>query len=65
MYFSPKTISPISLLEFGLHARSQKLIVICPDGYSRKGNVYIVCEHYNILQFSTLEEATMRHNFLS
>ena len=48
MYFVEGTKSPISLLEFGLYAQSGKLIVYCPDGFWRKGNVDIVCERYNI-----------------
>jgi hypothetical protein len=56
MYFAPGTISPISLLEFGLHAKSGKLLVCCPEGFQRKGNVDIVCERYKIQQFSSLYE---------
>jgi len=48
MYYAPNTISPISLLEMGLHANSGKMIVCCPEGYERKGNVDIVCNRYNI-----------------
>jgi hypothetical protein len=48
MYYLPNTMSPISLLEMGLHARSEKMIVCCPDGYERKGNVDIVCNWYQI-----------------
>jgi hypothetical protein len=44
MYFDPATKSPISLLELGLHASSGKLIVCCPHGFWRKGNVDIVCQ---------------------
>lgn len=50
MYLASNTISPISLLELGLHSRSGKLIVYCEEGYNRKGNVDIVCRKYNILQ---------------
>lgn len=57
MYFDPETKSPISLLELGLFAHSGKLIVICPQGFWRKGNVDIVCEKYGIKQVDTLEEA--------
>jgi hypothetical protein len=32
---------------------SKKLIVICPDGFWRKGNVEVVCSLYDI-HFSTL-----------
>lgn len=56
MYFDKNTESPITLLELGLHARSHKLIVVCPEGFWRKGNVDVVCNMYNILQVSTLEE---------
>lgn len=56
MYFAPGTKSPISLLELGLFARSGKLIVCCPDGFWRKGNVEIVCAKYNIVLFLSLDE---------
>jgi hypothetical protein len=36
MYFDPNTKSPISLLELGLNAREQKLVVLCPEGYWKK-----------------------------
>lgn len=52
MYLAPGTASPISLMELGLHAFSgtstAELIVCCPDGFARKGNVDIVCERYEI-----------------
>lgn len=57
MYFDPKTKSPISLLELGLHARSGKLKVVCSEGFWRKGNVDVVCKRFHIPQFTTLEEA--------
>jgi len=56
LYFAPTTKAPISLLEFGLHARSGKLVVCCPEGYWRKGNVDVVCQRYGIQQLSSLEE---------
>jgi hypothetical protein len=40
--------APISLLELGLHAKEGKMIVCCPDGYWRKGNVEIVCARFGI-----------------
>ena len=55
MYFSPATKAPISLLELGLGARTGKLIVCCPDGYWRKGNVDVVCRRYGIEQVDDLE----------
>lgn len=56
MYFDPATMSPISLLELGLYAASSKLIVCCPNGFWRKGNVDIICDRYDIVQVETLEE---------
>lgn len=60
MYFDPATQSPISMLELGLHAESGKLLVCCPEGFWRKGNVDIVCEKYGIEQFDTLEDLIER-----
>ena len=56
MYFDPTTKSPISLLELGLYAKSKKMIVCCPEGFWRKGNVDIVCHQYGIEQVKTLDE---------
>ncbi len=56
MYFDPASKSPISLLEFGLFGRTGKMIVCCPDGFWRKGNVDIVCNRYGILQVPTIED---------
>ena len=48
MYFAPATKAPITLLELGLAARSGKLVVCCPDGFWRKGNVEVVCDRYRV-----------------
>ncbi|TBU30587.1 hypothetical protein BD311DRAFT_754601 [Dichomitus squalens] len=57
IYLHPGTPSPISLLELGLSARDKgKVVVCCPDGFPRKGNVEIVCERYKIDLVETLEE---------
>jgi len=54
MYFDPKTQSPISLLELGLFAQTKKMLVCCPKGYWKKGNVDFVCRRYNIPQVDNL-----------
>ena len=54
VYFAPDTKAPITLLELGLFARSERLIVCCPDGYWRKGNVEVVCARYNVPLFDDL-----------
>ncbi|NBO22426.1 hypothetical protein EBU94_03670 [bacterium] len=56
MYFSPETKSPISLLELGLH-KEDNMIVCCPNGFWRKGNVEIVCHRYLIPLFGDLRES--------
>lgn len=54
MYFDPATKSPITLLELGLNARSGKLLVACPPGFWRRGNVQIVCQRLDIPLFEDL-----------
>lgn len=56
MYFAPETYAPITLLELGLFAASGKLLVCCPPGYWRKGNIDVVCARYGIPQLPTLSE---------
>jgi hypothetical protein len=58
MNFVPNTLSPISLLEFGLYARTGKLVVCCPADFWRKGNVDVVCQRYNVRQVANLEALT-------
>lgn len=40
--------SPISLLELGLYANTNKLIVFCTPNFYRWDNVRLTCEKYNI-----------------
>lgn len=56
MYFDPNTKSPISLLEFGLYAKSGKLVVCCQPGFWRRGNIDVVCRRYGVAQVDSLEE---------
>ncbi|MCB0641083.1 MAG: nucleoside 2-deoxyribosyltransferase domain-containing protein [Phaeodactylibacter sp.] len=56
MYIDPNTKAPITLLELGLHARSGKVLLCCPQGYWRKGNVDIVCARFGIPQYDTLDK---------
>lgn len=56
MYFAGNTMSPISLLEFGLYAQSNKMKVVVEENFWRKGNIDIVCEKYSVEQFKTLEQ---------
>jgi hypothetical protein len=56
MYFVPDTKSPISLLELGIYANSGKIVVCCPEGFWRKGNVEAVCEKYDIRMLDSLDD---------
>ena len=60
MNFLPGSQSPITLLELGLHVRSGKLLVVCPEEFYRHDNVRITCEKYGVPMFSSLEDA-VRH----
>ncbi len=53
----PETKSPISLLELGKFADSDKMIVCCPEGFWRKGNVEVVCSRYGIPLFGSFRDA--------
>ena len=58
MYFDPATKSPITLMELGLFVQTrsaayQKLVVCCPAGFWRKGNVDIVCDRYHVPQVAS------------
>ncbi len=55
MYFDPNTKSPISLFELGLYASKRNMIVCCPNGFWRKGNVEIICSRYKIPLCDTLD----------
>jgi hypothetical protein len=59
MYLDPNTKSPISLLEMGLILGQypDKLTVVCPDGFYRKGNVDITCERYKVKVFTSIDDA--------
>jgi len=50
LYFHPAAEAPISLLELGLCARRgrDRVVVACPEGYWKRGNVVLVCESFGI-----------------
>jgi len=55
LYLTPGSQAPISLLEMGLHARTGKLVVLCPEGFWRKGNVDITAQKYGVKQVESLD----------
>jgi hypothetical protein len=60
MYFAPETRAPITLLELGLFARSGKVLVCCPPGFWRRGNVEVVCARYGVELVESLSELIER-----
>lgn len=57
MYFSKETSSPISLLELGRYAGKKTMIVCCPDGFWRKGNIEVLCTRENVPIFNSMSSA--------
>lgn len=53
----PESKSPVSLIEFGLYAREDKMIVCCPKEFYRSGNIEIMCDKYYIPLFNDYERA--------
>ncbi len=56
MHLEPGMQSPISLLEFGLFAGNGRLIVHCPEGFWRKGNVDVTARIYGVTLVDTLQD---------
>jgi hypothetical protein len=58
-YFHPQTKAPVTLLELGLlapqHAHGKTVIVVCPDGFWRKGNVDFVCRRFGLVVLPSVE----------
>lgn len=50
MYLQPDTLSPISMMEIGIYINTldwnKQMIICCPGGFWRKGNVEILVDRY-------------------
>lgn len=50
MYLQPETLSPISMMEIGIYINTldwnKQMIICCPDGFWRKGNIEILVDRY-------------------
>ena len=53
----PDSKSPITLMEIGLCKDRPSVIVCCPEGFYRKGNVDIVCSRYGMQQYTDIDSA--------
>ena len=51
MNLAAESMAPISLLELGLFANSQKMLISCAPNFWRRGNVEVVCSRYHIPLF--------------
>jgi hypothetical protein len=60
MCFTADARAPITLLELGLFAGSGKLVVFCPEGYWRKGNVDVVCRRYGAEVATSFDDLVAR-----
>ena len=56
IYLAAGSASPISLLELGLHLKSGRVLICCPDGFYRKGNIDVTAEFYRNRVFTSLDE---------
>ena len=56
IYLHPGTESPVTMLEFGLWAKNGKVVVCCPEGYLRYGNVQVLCERFGVQMVERLED---------
>ena len=57
--------SPISLLELGLYAKSNKLIVFCTPNFYRWDNIRLTCEKYNIELVQNLHPLVIANKIIS
>jgi len=56
MVFAKDSVAPISLLELGIRSQGESMVVVCPPGYWRKGNVDQVCVRYGVPRFDSLDD---------
>jgi len=55
LHFEPEDPSPSGLLTLGMFAKTDRLIVSCPDAFYRKADVDIICEREDIHRVDTLD----------
>ena len=56
IYLYLGTISLISLIELGLFIKTKKMVICCPDGFHRRGNVQVICNKYDGKLVATLDK---------
>jgi len=58
VYFAPDSDCPITLLEFGITVaeKAEKVICWCPERYSKRGNVEIVCGRRGVRVWESMDQ---------
>jgi len=56
MNILPDSQSPITILEFGMYAKSGKLLVCCPKEFFRYANIQVTCYRFNIPLFDNVDD---------
>lgn len=56
VYFDPNTKSPITFFELGYNIKSGRVILCCPDGFWRKGNIEVYAQRQRMKVHNTLNE---------
>lgn len=56
--------SPISLLELGLFARTNKLLVFCSSNFYKFDNVKVTCQQYGVPLFETNDILVIKNEIL-
>lgn len=58
-HFAEGSKSPVTMLELGIctHKPASRIIVSCPPGFWRKGNIDIVCARVDISVYTDMEQA--------
>lgn len=58
MHFVPGSLSPVSMLELGMLLAFEKpLVISCPEGFWRRGNILITAARFNVPVFGALDDA--------
>lgn len=56
-YFSPDGPAPITLMELGTAKGHSNVVVCCPEGYWRRGNVQVFCQRNGFPLWDNLGDA--------